>query len=88
VSPRAHPPLLCSRLRKSSLGNGSLDLYVKLKEPGVGERHVGMPACGRLRRTALTAAVAALAFVGAAPARASTDAPRDFWGVVPISELS
>jgi polysaccharide biosynthesis protein PslG len=65
-------------------------LYVKLKEPGVGERHVGMPACGRLRRTAVGAAVAVLAFAAAAavPAGGSADAPRDFWGVVPIIDLS
>jgi hypothetical protein len=48
-----------------------------------------MRAGRRSRHTALAAASVVLAFAAAAiPAAASTDAPRDFWGVVPIIDLS
>lgn len=39
-------------------------------------------------RAARAAAIAVLAFAAAPPATGSADIPRDFWGVVPISDLS
>lgn len=62
---------------------------MSMKKLAAGEQGLGPRGGGRPRRIALTAAVAALVFAAAAvPVRASTDAPRDFWGVVPIVELS
>jgi hypothetical protein len=62
---------------------------VKVKELAAGGREVGMRAGRRSRRAALGATVAVLAFAAAAvPAGASPDVPRDFWGVVPIVDLS
>jgi polysaccharide biosynthesis protein PslG len=40
------------------------------------------------RRAALAAAAVAFALAGAGPAAASNHVPRDFWGVVPIANLS
>src|SRR5687767_4029692 len=42
----------------------------------------------RRRRAALAAAAVAFALAGAGPAEASNHVPQEFWGVVPIADLS
>ena len=63
--------------------------YVQVKELPSGEQYVGKRAGGRSRRAMLAAVAVVVALAAAAvPAGASTHAPRDFWGIVPILDLS
>jgi hypothetical protein len=86
-APAGRPHMLstaCELARQRVLSTSD----VKVKEPAAGEQLVGVRAGGRSRPAALAAAVALLAFAVAAPAGASTHTPRDFWGVVPIIDLT
>jgi len=65
------------------------EIYVKQEKMAAGEHRATRLPPRRWRRAALAAAaISLLAVVAAAPVSASPDTPRDFWGVVPISDLS